>query len=65
MPAVLCNFSKLVGALNNTYLIFQFPWILSDYTSDNLDLEKPEVFRDLSKPVGVLNPKNEEEVREK
>ncbi|XP_060592045.1 neurobeachin-like protein 1, partial [Ruditapes philippinarum] len=42
-----------------------FPWILSDYTSDTLDLDNASVFRDLSKPVGALNPRNEEEVREK
>ena len=43
----------------------QFPWILSDYTSDNLDLENPAVYRDLSKPIGAVNEKNEAEVREK
>jgi len=32
-----------------------FPWILSDYTSDQLDLTDSKVFRDLSKPVGALN----------
>ncbi|GFO07271.1 neurobeachin-like protein 1, partial [Plakobranchus ocellatus] len=42
-----------------------FPWILVDYTSEHLDLENPAVFRDLSKPIGVVNPKNESEVREK
>ncbi|XP_063708929.1 neurobeachin-like protein 1 [Culicoides brevitarsis] len=42
-----------------------FPWILADYTSDELDLSKPESFRDLSKPIGVVNPKNESEVRAK
>ncbi|KAK3721190.1 hypothetical protein RRG08_044202 [Elysia crispata] len=42
-----------------------FPWILVDYTSEHLDLENPAVFRDLSRPIGVVNPKNEEEVREK
>ncbi|XP_011184852.2 neurobeachin-like protein 1 isoform X2 [Zeugodacus cucurbitae] len=40
-----------------------FPWILSDYTSDVLDLTDPKSFRDLSKPVGVINPKNEAGVR--
>ncbi|KAL6822800.1 beach domain-containing protein [Trichoderma sp. SZMC 28015] len=30
-----------------------FPWILADYTSDDLDLEDPKVFRDLSKPMGA------------
>ena len=33
-----------------------FPWILTDYTSDTLDLNDPAVYRDLSKPVGALNP---------
>jgi len=43
----------------------QFPWILSDYTSDELDLSDPRVFRDLSKPVAVLNERNAKAVREK
>ncbi|XP_048634258.1 BEACH domain-containing protein C1-like [Brassica napus] len=33
-----------------------FPWILSDYTSQVLDLSNPSSFRDLSKPIGALNP---------
>eukprot|EP00899_Mesostigma_viride_P026074 jgi/Mesvir1/6651/Mv10252-RA.2 len=32
------------------------PWVLADYTSATLDLTKPGTFRDLSKPVGALNP---------
>ncbi|CAA0830770.1 WD-40 repeat family protein / beige-related [Striga hermonthica] len=32
-----------------------FPWILSDYCSENLDLSVPSSFRDLSKPIGALN----------
>lgn len=42
-----------------------FPWILADYSSEVLDLANPATFRDLSKPIGVVNPKNEEEVRAK
>ena len=42
-----------------------FPWILRDYTSDTLDLANPAVYRDLSKPVGVMNPKFEDYVRQK
>ncbi|KAG7265442.1 hypothetical protein CRUP_002251 [Coryphaenoides rupestris] len=42
-----------------------FPWILSDYTSEELDLSDPRVFRDLSKPVAVLNERNAKIVREK
>ncbi|XP_021686222.1 BEACH domain-containing protein C2 isoform X2 [Hevea brasiliensis] len=33
-----------------------FPWILSDYCSKKLDLSDPSSYRDLSKPVGALNP---------
>ncbi|XP_036425657.1 neurobeachin-like protein 1 isoform X1 [Colossoma macropomum] len=42
-----------------------FPWILSDYISEELDLSDPRVFRDLSKPVAVLNEKNAKAVKEK
>ena len=31
------------------------PWILTDYTSSELNLNDPSIFRDLSKPVGALN----------
>jgi len=34
-----------------------FPHIISDFESEKLDLEDPETFRDLSKPIGALNPK--------
>uniref|UniRef100_A0A7S1BZH1 BEACH domain-containing protein n=1 Tax=Corethron hystrix TaxID=216773 RepID=A0A7S1BZH1_9STRA len=33
-----------------------FPWIIADYESPTLDLNSPHIFRDLSKPVGALNP---------
>ncbi|XP_022621350.1 neurobeachin-like protein 2 isoform X1 [Seriola dumerili] len=42
-----------------------FPWVLCDYTSSVLDLEDPSVFRDLSKPIGVVNPRHAQNVREK
>ena len=32
------------------------PWVIADYTSSSLDLTSPHTFRDLSKPVGALNP---------
>eukprot|EP00850_Spirogloea_muscicola_P023432 SM000356S13436 [mRNA] locus=s356:70327:76269:+ [translate_table: standard] len=32
------------------------PWILADYTSTVLDLSSSSSFRDLSKPIGALNP---------
>lgn len=30
------------------------PWVLSDYTSDVLNLNDPKSFRDLTKPIGAL-----------
>uniref|UniRef100_A0AAY4CTK7 Neurobeachin-like protein 2 n=1 Tax=Denticeps clupeoides TaxID=299321 RepID=A0AAY4CTK7_9TELE len=42
-----------------------FPWVLCDYTSPILDLEDPAMFRDLSKPIGVVNPRHAQSVREK
>lgn len=33
-----------------------FPWVLADYTSEDLDLEDPASFRDLSKPMGAQTP---------
>ena len=30
-----------------------FPWVLADYTSEELDLKNPASFRDLSKPMGA------------
>lgn len=39
--------------------------MLCDYTSAELDLEDPAVFRDLSKPIGVVNSRHAQNVREK
>ncbi|KAK4124883.1 beach-domain-containing protein [Parathielavia appendiculata] len=33
-----------------------FPWVLADYTSEELDLNNPATFRDLSKPMGAQSP---------
>ncbi|TFK65264.1 beach-domain-containing protein [Pluteus cervinus] len=32
-----------------------FPWVIKDYTSQNLDLTSPDAYRDLTKPMGALN----------
>uniref|UniRef100_A0A672MHQ9 Neurobeachin n=1 Tax=Sinocyclocheilus grahami TaxID=75366 RepID=A0A672MHQ9_SINGR len=34
-----------------------FPWVLTNYELEELDLTIPGNFRDLSKPIGALNPK--------
>lgn len=33
-----------------------FPWVLSNYDSKEIDLSDPSNYRDLSKPIGALNP---------
>ena len=33
-----------------------FPWVLTNYESAELDLSLPSNYRDLSKPIGALNP---------
>jgi len=33
-----------------------FPWVLADYTSEELDLTNPATFRDLTKPMGAQTP---------
>lgn len=33
-----------------------FPWVIADFESSKLDLTKEKSFRDLTKPVGALNP---------
>ena len=42
-----------------------FPWILKDYTSETLNLNNPDIYLDLSKPIGVQNKKFEDYVRQK
>jgi hypothetical protein len=34
-----------------------FPWIIADYVSEELDLNNPKTFRDLSKPMGAQGMK--------
>lgn len=42
-----------------------FPWIISDYTSQELDLQDPSVFRDLTKPMGAQSPDRLEKLLER
>ncbi|KAK3117998.1 beige protein-like 1 [Teratosphaeriaceae sp. CCFEE 6253] len=42
-----------------------FPWVLADYTSDELDLDNPRTFRDLSKPMGCQTPAREAEYQDR
>ncbi|PSN72526.1 beach-domain-containing protein [Corynespora cassiicola Philippines] len=42
-----------------------FPWVISDYESDELDLTNPKSFRDLTRPIGVQNNEVADALREK
>ncbi|XP_027353371.1 BEACH domain-containing protein C2 [Abrus precatorius] len=53
----LMQLNTLAGRTYNDITQYPvFPWILSDYSSESLDLSNPSSYRDLSKPVGALNP---------
>ncbi|CAI5461598.1 unnamed protein product [Closterium sp. Yama58-4] len=50
--------NTLAGRTYNDLMQYPvFPWVIADYTSTKLDLSNAATFRDLSKPVGALNPK--------
>ncbi|XP_055682050.1 protein FAN-like [Lutzomyia longipalpis] len=42
-----------------------FPWVISDYKSDHLDLSNPKIYRDLTKPIGALNDERLERLIER
>lgn len=42
-----------------------FPWIIADYTSEELDFDNPATFRDLSKPMGCQIPSRQAEFIER
>lgn len=42
-----------------------FPWVLADYTSEELDLTNPRSFRDLSKPMGCQTASRQAEFRDR
>jgi hypothetical protein len=48
--------------LNQYYV---FPWILQDYHSEKIDLTNHEIYRDLNKPIGALNPEKFKRYKEK
>lgn len=42
-----------------------FPWVVADYTSEELDLTNPRSFRDFSKPMGAQTPERQAEFNER
>ncbi|CAO1635423.1 unnamed protein product [Sympodiomycopsis kandeliae] len=42
-----------------------FPWVIADYTSECLDLNNPDTFRDLRRPMGALTPERQKQFEER
>ncbi|CAN3353477.1 beige protein homolog 1 [Diutina catenulata] len=42
-----------------------FPWVLSDYSQESLDLSDPNVYRDLTKPMGAQTPARARQFRDR
>lgn len=52
--------NKMAGRSFNDLMIYPvFPFILSDYKSDTIDLKDPETFRDLKKPMAIQRKSRE------
>ena len=62
----LMQINTIAGRTYNDFNQYPvFPWVIKDYTSSTLDPDNPSIYRDLSKPVGALNPKNEQSVKQR
>lgn len=42
-----------------------FPWVISNYNSEDIDIADPNNYRDLSKPMGALNPRRLKDFKER
>lgn len=42
-----------------------FPWVLADYTSEELDLTNARTFRDLTKPMGCQDPRRQADFQDR
>jgi len=42
-----------------------FPWVIADYESDEIDLNDPKSYRDLSKPMGALGENRARQFRDR
>ena len=62
----LASLNALAGRTRNDLTQYPvFPWVLSDYTSDTVDVTRRDQFRDLSKPIGALEPKRLKQFEER
>lgn len=46
-------------------LISVFPWVISDYLSQEINLDDPKSYRDLTKPIGALNEDRLNQLKER
>lgn len=52
--------NKMAGRSLNDLMIYPvFPFVLSDYKSDTIDLKNSEMFRDLKKPMAIQKKSRE------
>lgn len=49
-------FSEADRTFNDLTQYPVFPWVIQDFSSSTLNLYSTQTFRDLTKPVGALNP---------
>ncbi|KAK5575935.1 hypothetical protein RB653_007070 [Dictyostelium firmibasis] len=62
----LMHLNTLAGRSYNDLTQYPvFPWVLSDYESEELDIDDPKVYRDLSKPMGALEEGRAQKFRER
>lgn len=52
-------------SFNNSSLYPLVPWVLSDYSSEKLDITNPNSFRDLTKPIGALNDERLDDLKKR
>lgn len=62
----LMHLNTLAGRSYNDLMQYPvFPWILSDYASEELDLADPQAFRDFTKPMGAQSPDRLEQFKKR
>ena len=62
----LMALNTLAGRSYNDLMQYPvFPWILADYTSEEIDLANPKTFRDLSRPMGAQTEQRLEQFRKR
>jgi hypothetical protein len=62
----LMHMNSLAGRTYNDLTQYPvFPWVIADYESEELDLDDPKTFRDLSKPMGAQNEARAQSFRDR